>query len=78
MSLLLVGFHTGQEYSSLLRTIDLKRVSIVLGDLSEKTLRTQFAILLAFSAADLTCVDHFMSQVRSTPRSFTLCEGRMS
>ena len=63
-------FQTGQEYSNLLRTMLLKRVSMTYFDLSEKMLKAQFAILLALLTASLTCVDHL--------RSLTLNKGRIS
>ena len=72
------GDQTGHEYSSLLRIMDLYRVIIVLCDLSENTLITQFAILFALATASLTCIDHFRSELRWTPRSFSWCDGQIS
>ena len=42
-----VGLQTGQKYSNLQRTVLLKSVSILIFDLSKKTLMGQFATLFA-------------------------------
>ena len=52
ISVILLGFQTGQQYSSMLFTIVLKRVSIRKGDLPLKPLKTHDAISLAVLASD--------------------------
>ena len=78
MSEILCGFQTGQQYSNLLLTIVLKRVSIKKGDLLLKTLRTHAAIVLALSSIFWMCGVHEQSLERRTPRSLTVWLASMA
>ena len=75
MSMVLAGFQTGQQYSSLLRTMVLKRVSIRNGDLSLKTLRTQDDIVLADWIIFWMWGVQEQSFDKITPKSLTVSAG---
>ena len=62
-------FQIGQQYSDLLLTIVLKRVSIRKKDL---LLKTHAAIVLALSSIFWMCGVHEQSLERRTPRSLTV------
>ena len=62
------GLQTGQEYSSLLRTMVLKSVHMTCFDLSQKNLVAQFAILLALWTVSHTFIEMFKIIKSREPR----------
>ena len=71
------GSHRGHRYSTLLRTRLLYNISMVLMDLSEKTLRHHPATFLALSQMMFICGDHESSGTMLIPRSRTMSVGRV-
>ena len=68
---------TGQQYSSLLLTIDLNSVIMTVGERSLNTLNTHEAIVLALFAVRWICSVHERSFEMYTPRSLTTSVGRI-
>ena len=75
ISLILVGCHKGQQYSTRLRTINLYKVSMVVGDRVWNTLRTHDAFCRAFSAMARMWGDHDRSLEIRMSRSRSWCTG---
>jgi hypothetical protein len=71
----LLGFQTGQQYSSLLLTIVLYNVSMIKGERSLNTLRTHDAMVLALCTVCSMWDDHERSLDKRTPRSLTVFVG---